>query len=90
MPHEPFKPSPEAAAAMLGDAITKDEPAFPCTTGSDGGIFQAGMTIRTYLAAKAMQGMLADPNVAPNKETITDFVNDCWMIADAMIEAGKR
>lgn len=29
-----------------------NDPAFPCTTGSDGGIFQEGMTLREYYAGK--------------------------------------
>ena len=46
---------------------------------------QAGMTLRDYFAAKAMQGMLAENGGgAEHNETLAEFAYD---IADAMLEA---
>lgn len=54
----------------------------------------AGMTIRDYFAAAALQGLLADPITrADDGEKIEDFRNEiaevCYEYADAMLEARK-
>ena len=44
---------------------------------------QEGMTLRDYFAAKAMQGMLADPNTPE----IIDIAGAAYEVADAMLRA---
>lgn len=34
------------------------EPAFPCPTGSDGGVYSIGMSLRDYFAAQALQRII--------------------------------
>ncbi|MBU0564922.1 MAG: hypothetical protein KJ890_15640 [Gammaproteobacteria bacterium] len=46
----------------------------------------AGMTLRDYFAAKAMQGSLADPTVNPTDHK-GDFARWCYEVADAMLAA---
>lgn len=45
-----------------------------------------GMTLRDYFAAKALQGLLADPN---GKGTWKNYASDAYAMADAMLEARK-
>lgn len=48
----------------------------------------AGMTLRDYFAAKAMQGLLSNGNVA--QEYIREsLVSDSYALADKMLEARK-
>ena len=68
-----------------------NEPAFPALPISrelNGElVYQSkGLTIRDYFAAKAMQGMLTDPNM-----TLDDNKLSVWSykMADAMLEARK-
>jgi hypothetical protein len=42
-----------------------------------------GMTLRDYFAAKAMQGILADPNTPE----IMDIAGAAYEVADAMLKA---
>jgi hypothetical protein len=51
--------------------------AFPTVSG------QTGMDLRDYLAAKAMQGLLASSVHAP----LDEFVKRAYEVADAMMEA---
>jgi hypothetical protein len=51
--------------------------AFPTVSG------QTGMDLRDYLAAKAMQGLLASSVRAP----LDEFVKRAYEVADAMMEA---
>lgn len=44
---------------------------------------QPGMTLRDYFAAKAMQGMCADPSFAPTR--YGDIADRAYLLADAMI-----
>ena len=65
-------------------------PAFPHTVeykGADcGGVVpHGGMTLRDYLAAKAMQGLLAGTKT----ESATVLATDSYKMADAMLEARK-
>ncbi len=43
-----------------------------------------GITIQDYFAAKALQGMLAEPSL---KATPEEFAQKAYIIADAMIKA---
>ena len=56
-------------------------PAFP--THPDGALINDGMTLRDYFAAKAMQGILADPSTPE----IMDIAGAAYEMADAMLKA---
>ena len=61
-------------------------PAFPCPTISIGQ--HQGMTLRDYLAAKAMQGELACQNVNGGTwHDINKLAVHAYQIADAMLKA---
>ena len=61
--------------------------AFPMTHPSENTRFiDAGMDLRDYFAAKAMQGFLASDLNAPVKE----FAFKSYVMADAMMEARKQ
>ena len=66
-------------------------PAFPCHPGIDNPKYD-GMTLRDYFAAKAMQGMLANPKL--QKQILTAgqswIEESAWAVADAMLEARKQ
>ena len=77
--------------------IIKDQPAFPCPSGHipqdkyDYNNYHAGITIRQYYAAKAMQGLLAGFRDPVNKDGERDFTQNniaelAFAMADAMIE----
>jgi hypothetical protein len=56
---------------------------------------QEGMTLRDYFAAKAMQGMLADPDTARtvrmSRRKLDEAVSELsYMFADAMIQARNQ
>ena len=55
--------------------------AFPTTSNFDEFV---GMDLRVYLAAKAMQGILANPNCSILTESL---VAGAYQIADAMMKA---
>jgi hypothetical protein len=61
-------------------------PAFPIPGLQDDADFN-GMTLRDYFAAKALQGMCADPTTAGTAGK--DIVAECYDLADAMLEARK-
>lgn len=44
-----------------------------------------GMTLRDYFAAKAMQGMCADPSTSGRKGS--DIAEEAYQMADAMLAA---
>ncbi len=44
-----------------------------------------GMMLRDYFAAKAMQGMLADPNVTDIEVFLEIGIKQAYAIADAML-----
>jgi len=63
-----------------------NEPAFPTGTGVTP--YKSGMTLRDYFAAKAMQGMLANPKLEKQillagKSWIEE---SAWAVADAMLK----
>ncbi|MBF8746864.1 hypothetical protein [Pseudomonas monteilii] len=45
----------------------------------------SGMTLRDYFAARALQGLCADPNTADS--TRENLVAECYELADAMLAA---
>lgn len=67
-------------------------PAFPVSTGNPDAPHQdghttaqfPGMTLRDYFAAKAMQGLLSDPNI---KASTKEFAAQAYALADAMLKA---
>ena len=58
-------------------------PAFP-VPGLDRNLYNNGMTLRDYFAAKALQGLLAAPN---RSGSFDEYSNDAYGYADAMLEA---
>ena len=52
-------------------------PAFPCD-------IETGMSLRDYFAAKAMQGILANPDIDGYPE---DYAKKAYQYADAMLKA---
>ena len=46
---------------------------------------EGGMSLRDYFAAKALQGLCADPSTAGTEGI--DLANECYSIADAMLAA---
>lgn len=67
-------------------------PAFPCGTGWDSqgqwiGGDDEGMTLRDYFAAKAMQGLLADPNCCLGTDKIAET---SYILADAMLKERNK
>lgn len=64
------------------------EPAFARPHSEDADFVhhaQAGMTLRDYFAAKAMQGLLASDVYAPKDK----FAENAYAMADAMLKARK-
>lgn len=78
----------------MTEPIKDGGPAFPCDpfiASMPGNETVAkrlaeGMSLRDYFAAKAMQGMLADPEVIPNIGTATT----AYEMADAMLRARSK
>jgi hypothetical protein len=75
----------------------KSKPAFPVLestishmTGAPRLICkEEGISIRDYFAAKAVQGILSNQNVAPYGTDKKALVERAYAVADAMIEASK-
>ena len=62
-------------------------PAFPqVATNSDGDLYQPGMTLRDYFAAKAMAGYLASPTYLHACEQL-EIAMSAYQMADAMLQA---
>lgn len=59
-------------------------PAFPVLGLQDDEDFN-GMTLRDYFAAKALQGMLADPQVRIGGNATAALVENAYEVADAML-----
>ena len=57
-------------------------PAFPFWSDSGGLAGHAGMTLRDYFAAKAMQAIVSNGDVDPQKISQASYI-----IADAMLKA---
>ena len=58
--------------------------AFPSGHDPKTGTADKGMKLRDYFAAKALQGMLAEPSLRATPE---EFAQRAYIIADAMIKA---
>jgi len=58
--------------------------AFPSGHDPKTGTADKGMKMRDYFAAKALQGMLAEPSL---KATPQEFAQRAYMVADAMMKA---
>jgi hypothetical protein len=64
-----------------------NQPAFPTAQYADGvrpSGFDNGMPLRDYFAAKALQGMMTDPNLDMGCNTVATL---SYKYADAMMEA---
>ena len=70
-----------------------NEPAFPTEINTEhfshpSTIYKTGMTLRDYFAAKAMQGMLANPKL--EKQILLAgqswIEESAWAVADAMLK----
>jgi len=57
--------------------------AFPSGHDPKTGTADKGMKLRDYFAAKALQGMLAEPSL---KATPEEFAQRSYMVADAMLK----
>lgn len=63
----------------------KEITAFPFVASDDTGmIINTGMTMRDYFAAKAMQGMMSDPNLDMICNKVAQL---SYNMADAMMKA---
>jgi hypothetical protein len=60
-------------------------PAFP--TNQNGYLLGSGMHLRDYFAAKAMQGMVANPSYSINDWSKRDIAIQSYAMADAMLKA---
>lgn len=72
-----------------GQAFPKATDAFAVSRGDGGGAnykirTENGMTLRDYFAAKAMQGIVADPDLAMGCNKIAEWA---YTQADAMLQA---
>lgn len=61
-------------------------PAFPV---ADMEATKEGMTLRDYLAAKAMQAMIASPHM-PSAFDMQPVAEKAYIIADAMLKARQQ
>ena len=61
-------------------------PAFPCSVGTDGGIYQGGMTLYQWYAGMALQGLLSKHG----NEGADSAAKYCFEFADAMIKAYEQ
>jgi hypothetical protein len=62
-------------------SVNNGGPAFPVAYG---GSSKDGLRMRDYFAAKALQGMLADPGLIGNTEQVAQVA---YRYADAMLKA---
>ena len=58
--------------------------AFPNVHDPKTGSMSHGMSLKDYFAAKALQGMIAEPSL---KATPEEFAQRAYMVADAMMKA---
>lgn len=67
--------------------------AFPCDrifTSAGSVVNSAGMSMRDYFAAKALQGIIASEQSGDeNFVTVESYARDAYRYADAMLEARK-
>ena len=62
----------------------KDIPAFPRPHSGTSQLAQESMTLRDYFAAKAMQGIMTDPNLDMDSSKVAQL---SYQMADAMMKA---
>lgn len=62
-------------------------PAFPMSVKGQSTSHEAGMTLRDYFAAKAMQGIAARGVQNTNGDIIKFIADDAYRLADAMLKA---
>jgi len=79
---------------MQETKVNTGGPAFPCEQGNtpDGcwnQTFESGMSLRDYFAAKAMQGILANPR-RDFLINATEITQQAYQVADAMIKARSK
>ena len=68
-----------------GPAFPRSESLYPDGTVSDPGAY--GMTLRDYFAAKAMASFLIANPLQKSVCPMSDYAEDAYKIADAMLEA---
>lgn len=75
----------------------KNIPAFPQYVINNGGAYvEGGMTLRDYFAAKAMQGMFANPDDSHENynlsydEYVKEIARCAYKMADAMLTAREK
>lgn len=70
-------------------------PAFPCPTGSDGGVAFPGMSMRDWFAGKTLEAFLSNPSECIEFSKLEDHNPDttplrvaarCYVFADAMLK----
>ena len=66
--------------------MNKEMSAFPTTLYDYGGETD-GMTLRDYFAAKAMQGIMTDPNLSMGRDEVAEWA---YRQADAMLKAREQ
>lgn len=78
----------------MGAEVETGGPAFPhvATFTKEGQVIALGMTLRDYFAAKAMQGMLANPKLEKQiLEAGQSWIEEsAWAVADAMLKAREQ
>ena len=75
-----FAPQAMTEEIQFSDMLAKSQIGHDPKTGTA----QLGMTLRDYFAAKAMQGMIAEPSL---KATPEEFAQRAYMVADEMMKA---
>jgi hypothetical protein len=63
-------------------------PAFPCV--NDEGLDIAGMSLRDYFAAKAMDAICSALSQGMHPHDVSKMAADAYFIADAMIKARQE
>lgn len=65
--------------------------AFPVPA-TESNFFYEGMTLRDYFAAKAMQGMVANPGMWDliNERHAQSVAEDAYLVAEAMLAARNK
>lgn len=65
--------------------------AFPDTRNAINWNYQPGMSLRDYFAGMALQGYLSNPeNTSSPGYSRYGLINECYLMADAMIERRKK
>ncbi|MBV4365879.1 hypothetical protein [Erwinia phyllosphaerae] len=62
-------------------------PAYPLPLGSETVEGQEGMALRDYFAAKAINGILSDPDAGLLEDDLNRYAGIAYRVADAMLKA---